>query len=112
VRHRDVRDGHSNTYSLGEKYLNPDHYLDGEDKADDQCIFIGHDADVNGYTANGPDGDLPPLRDRPGLGDNRYNFGSAHPGVFHMAFCDGSVRAVQYDIDTAIHRLMGGRNDE
>jgi len=28
-----------------------------------------------------------------------------------MAFCDGTVRQISYEIDPAIHRLLGIRND-
>jgi prepilin-type processing-associated H-X9-DG protein len=38
-------------------------------------------------------------------------FGSAHPGGFHMAMCDGSVQSYSYDIDLEVHRRMGNRLD-
>jgi prepilin-type N-terminal cleavage/methylation domain-containing protein len=121
IRIGQITDGTSNTYSVGEKYLNSDNYITGEDPADDQHIFGGHDRDVNGFTADdrlGPTGltvvsqaPLPPLQDQPGL-ELPFNFGSAHPSVFHMAFCDGSIHTMSYSIDTNTHRLLGGRNDE
>ena len=54
-QHREIRlaqitDGTSKTAMVGEKYRNPDRYLDGNDPADDQNIFVAHDRDVNGYT--------------------------------------------------------------
>ena len=117
-----IPDGTSKTYCVGEKYLDPNNYVTGEDPADDQHIWGGHDRDVNGYSANDgledvyhltivSRGDLPPLQDRPGLQLN-FNFGSAHSGTFHMAFCDGSVKAISYSIDPDTHRRLGGRNDE
>ncbi len=39
-------------------------------------------------------------------------FGSAHPASFQMAFCDGSVRSMSYDIDVNTHRLLGNRCDK
>lgn len=110
-----ITDGTSNTYCVGEKYLNPDHYTNGDSPADDQHILMGLDRDVNGYTGNSMkirDGKhLPPQRDRAGLGLN-FNFGSAHPSTFQMAFCDGSVFSISFDVNPEIHRRLGGRDDE
>jgi prepilin-type processing-associated H-X9-DG protein len=54
----------------------------------------------------------PPLQDTPGLsGRYRFAFGSAHPAAFHMAFCDGSVTSISYDIDLETHRMNGNRAD-
>ena len=132
VRVAQIIDGTSQTAMVGEKYLNPDRYIDGRDGADDQNIFLGYDRDVNGFTynrmgsppfsvtyfeellrqrPNGRNLRLQPLQDRPGLG-LLFNFGSAHPSAFNMAFCDGSVRTIAYDIDPLAYGLMGGRDDE
>ncbi len=104
VRMAQITDGTSNTALVGEKYLNPDRYVDGRDGRDDQNIFCGADKDVNGYTIDEP------LQDRPGF-QSEYAFGSAHPGAFNMANCDGSVQAIQYDIDLLVYQAMGGRDD-
>ena len=40
-----------------------------------------------------------------------FAFGSAHPSSLNMAFCDGSVRDVAYDIDTEVHRHQANRLD-
>ena len=37
--------------------------------------------------------------------------GSAHPTGFNVAMCDGSVRAVAYDIEMAVHRQFAHRRD-
>lgn len=117
----DIEDGTSNFYAVGEKYLNPDHYFNGESPADDQSLFGAHDRDVNGYSGdtrnpayninNIPAGEfLPPLADTPGVAFN-WSFGSAHPGTFHMVFADGSVHGISYGIEPRIHWALGGRDD-
>ena len=53
VRVAQVTDGTAKTAMVGEKYLNPLRYFDGEDPSDDQCVYTGHDRDNAGYTANG-----------------------------------------------------------
>jgi prepilin-type N-terminal cleavage/methylation domain-containing protein len=131
-----ITDGTSHTMMVGEKFLNPDFYTTGEDPADDQGLFSGHDRDFNRYTygsnvnnipiaqwqdrlkaevaapSNSPTRLREPLQDRPGLGERNWNFGSAHPGSFHVVMADGSVQAVEYAVDLDVWRLMGGRDDD
>ena len=99
-----VRDGASNTYLLGEKYLNPDHYSTGTSGADNENLYVGWNND-NFRTAN-----LQPLRDIPGVNGEQI-FGSAHPAGFQVVMCDGSVHMVNFSIDPDVHRRFGSRND-
>ena len=73
VRMRDITDGTSVTYLIGEKSLNSDSYYDSEDPGDDQCPYMGHDWDIARYTAL----DMAPMQDTPAYDDYR-GFGSAH----------------------------------
>ena len=51
-----------------------------------------------------------PQQDRPGY-NNYAAFGSAHSGGLNMAFCDGSVQTVSYDVDPWVHRNLANRMD-
>jgi type II secretory pathway pseudopilin PulG len=103
-----IQDGTTNTYLLGERYQNPDGFDTGLFYSDDQGWDLGYDYDVNRWTDPG----MPPAQNTSGLGGGYdTNFGSAHADVFHMAFCDGSVRAISYSIDLETHRRLGNRKD-
>lgn len=104
VNLREVTDGSSKTYAVGEKYVNPDNYESGTDTSYNNPMFMGDGRETMLHTTEVP------LRDTPGIGP-RYSFGSAHPGGWNVAFCDGSVRMMSYDIDALAHRYMGVRND-
>jgi prepilin-type N-terminal cleavage/methylation domain-containing protein/prepilin-type processing-associated H-X9-DG protein len=99
-----VRDGLSNTYLIGERYLNPDTYFNGTASDNDQGWDIGYDYDVTRWT------NVVPFQDRPGV-SGITAFGSAHSGGFNMALADGSVRSIGYAIDKETHRRLGNRKD-
>ncbi|MDY0166490.1 MAG: DUF1559 domain-containing protein [Thermoguttaceae bacterium] len=101
-----IRDGSSNTYLVGEKYLNPQSYhsLEVYDMGDNEAVYSGFNRDFHRSTLHRP------FQDR--VGDTNWaRFGSAHSGGFNMSFCDGSVRSISYSIAAEIHRLLGVRND-
>lgn len=104
----EIRDGMSNTYLVGEKYLNPANYTTGFDGADNESMYAGYDNDNHRTTY--PDAVHAPRQDRRGEA-NSYRFGSAHVGSMNMSFGDGSVRSISYGIDTNTHRWLGHRND-
>ncbi len=105
IRLEDIIDGTTNTYLIGEKYLSPDEYETGTSLGDDQSVYSGDERDVVRFTAG-----LRPIQDRPGL-LGTWEFGSAHSSGFFMAFGDGSVQTVGYEIDPDVHRRLSNKDD-
>jgi prepilin-type N-terminal cleavage/methylation domain-containing protein/prepilin-type processing-associated H-X9-DG protein len=98
-----ITNGTSNTFLLGEKYVDAAHYFDGMDWSDDQNIYTGFDDDNSRCTT------FPPMRDTPGV-QNSFLFGSAHQNGLNMAYCDGSVRFISFSIDPAVFQRAGNRH--
>ncbi len=87
------------------------------------CLGVGFAATINvtspgsnetwctGYNNdNYRNGFDPPLNDRIGVSGG-YRFGSAHPSTWHMAYCDGHVESLTYDVDQYVHRAACNRHD-
>lgn len=130
---RQITDGTSSTYLIGEKFLTPERYdsasADNKGYGDNQGAYVGFEWDnerrawnptvwntaVGATVPNGAvdENDFLPRQDailgvdRP----NEYAFGSAHPGSLNMAMCDGSVQAISYDIDAYTHHFLANRRD-
>jgi prepilin-type N-terminal cleavage/methylation domain-containing protein len=116
-RFNDVTDGLSNVYMIGEKYLQTNYYTNGYCAGDDLGPFASDNRDSVRYALlRRRQIYLAPARDAPGdpkTDEWRSNcrFGSAHPGGFLMAYCDGSVADVGYGIDKNVHRNLCDRRD-
>jgi len=112
-----VSDGTSNTYMVGEKALTTTNYETGTDAGDNESWHTGFNNDNYRKTASGAYGSLAaltPLLDAPEYPVNvrgHEGFGSAHAGGVNMAYCDGSIHSVNYEIDWQIHRDLGDRAD-
>ncbi len=104
-----ITDGTSNTYLAGEKYISPDYYDNGLDGCDDQAWNSGWNNDTLRWTTN--HAAFRPMQDQTGYGAHSLFFGSAHAIGLHMAFCDGSVRFINYSIDLETHYRLGNRHD-
>ena len=107
-----IEDGVSNTYLLGEKYLNPFHYVDGVTDTDNNPVYAGFDWDWQrcaSYNSNQNRWNTP-YQDTPGV-DDFLAFGSAHAIGLNMAFCDGSVQSISYSIDSETNRCLCNRRD-
>jgi prepilin-type N-terminal cleavage/methylation domain-containing protein len=105
VRVKHLKDGLSHTYLVGERYLNDDLYGTGRDQADNEHMYVGFDNDMykTGHVQPLADGDLGT--------DDRDRWGSAHPGVFHVVFCDGSTHRIPFEIDLQTHTCLSHRSD-
>ena len=101
---RQIIDGTSQTFLVGEKRLNL-RYL-GEPQDDDN---EGYTAGWNEDTIRRTDEE--PKPDFQGNGDGEKRFGSSHPRMLHMAFVDGSVRPVSYGIDDDLFANLGNKAD-
>jgi hypothetical protein len=106
VRLSNVTDGASNTYMLGEKFLNPDSYFNGLDGADNECSMAGYDNDTYrcGYLGETP------MQDTRGFVDDK-RFGSAHSTGATFVLCDGSIHMISFAIDPETHRRLSNRRD-
>lgn len=109
VTSRQIVDGLSNTYFLGEKYVFVADYFTIFSPGYDQCAFTGADLDTNRCAANPPSWDHTDLSNLANSGARC--FGSAHPDFCWFAFGDGSVRRIAYSVDPGVHRANANRAD-
>jgi len=100
-----IRDGASNTYLFAEKYVPQAFYTGG-----------GTGYQAVAYAGDSPDtlrgGHRTPLSDSTAWATTQQGaFGGPHLGLFVAAFCDGSVRSIDFDIDAQAHFLLAARED-
>jgi prepilin-type N-terminal cleavage/methylation domain-containing protein/prepilin-type processing-associated H-X9-DG protein len=115
----EVSDGASKTIMVGEKWFLPERKkvglngwtLWGLGGTDRSGLCVGWDRDTSSQRSTGgisgvylpqQDGHLPV---------SPRAFGSAHAGSLNAVFCDGSVRAISYDVDPETYLRMGLRDD-
>ncbi|MEO0530763.1 MAG: DUF1559 domain-containing protein [Planctomycetota bacterium] len=139
VKFAQIPDGTSKTYLVGEKYISPAGYEGGSaglqsaglpDFGDNKSMYSGYEEDnhriaLNPNIAAGSNAmrtDSIPEAYQPSVDSDQNTpkavadrnvvaFGSAHPGGMNMAFCDGSVQQINYDIDPIVHRFQANRLD-
>jgi prepilin-type N-terminal cleavage/methylation domain-containing protein/prepilin-type processing-associated H-X9-DG protein len=100
-----ITDGTSSTYLVGEKFLQPEHYLDGRVEGDERTLYTGASNENTRWGFERPKHD-------PSNNQGASAWGSAHAVGLNMAFCDGSVQLVSYDIDLEIHKSQSNRRDD
>ena len=154
---REIPDGASKVYLIGEKYLDQltaTHTSTTAGNGDEVSLYHGMAAsmirlagsggiylDVNvpvsvtniGSALPNLQYNYPPMQDSPieagifdtgfsggGVGGQKgalqdygasFRFGSSHAGGLNMAFCDGSVHVIPYEIDYRVHLLLADRRD-
>lgn len=107
-----VKDGTTNTYLIGEKYLLPTDYENGKNDSDNEGAFFGAVNDnLRSTCVTSSSRDQCPAQDRVGYNTPKHAFGSTHAGAFGMAMCDGSAQRISYSIEPETHRHLGQRND-
>ena len=103
-----ITDGTSETYLVGEKAMNTDHYESGQDQGDAWPYTAGHRGSSFRFAADIPKRDSVSQQGCKAC----HDFGSAHPSTWNAVFCDGSVRGIGYDIDFSVHQAMASSQGE
>ena len=128
---KQIPDGLSKTYLLGEKALQPQYYNPAafpsnlRNVGDDQSMYQGYDYDTIRWAGDtiapptpGTGANWQPVKDEnhfigtnPDGGWGVTNFGSAHPSGCFFVMCDGSVQSISYTVSPAVHWKLANRKD-
>jgi prepilin-type processing-associated H-X9-DG protein len=100
-----IRDGASNTYLFAEKYVPQAIYLSGG-TGYQNVAYAGDSPDTLRGGHRLPESDATPW-----TATRQGAFGGPHTGGFNAAFCDGSVRLIDFSIDAQTHFLLSARED-
>lgn len=119
VKLRQITDGLTNTFALGEKWVQPEVYAeDGASPADDWHMYAGFQDDlVRSTYYDALTSSHTPRRDSENVSTIQVSilreiFGSPHRGGCLFSLCDGSVTSIEFDIDPEVYRQYGDRKDE
>jgi prepilin-type N-terminal cleavage/methylation domain-containing protein/prepilin-type processing-associated H-X9-DG protein len=101
---REITDGASKTFLVGDKRLNV-HFLGQWQEDDNEGYTAGWDEDTMRNT------NVPPAPDHTGAGTGEKLFGSSHRGGLNMSFADGSVHRIDFSIDAKTFEHLGNKSD-
>ena len=108
---KQITDGTSKTYLVGEKAMDTLHYTTGRDLGDRPPIagWSTRRGVANSYVRYGA---RKPGADRAGNCLSCHDFGSAHTTNWNVVMCDGSVRPVSYSMHVDLHRALASIDGE
>jgi prepilin-type N-terminal cleavage/methylation domain-containing protein/prepilin-type processing-associated H-X9-DG protein len=114
TRLKNIVDGTSNTYLVGEKTMDPLKYITGDDYGDRGPIAgfnnpapATNEGATNSYVRFAVQA---PSRDVSNTCMSCHNFGSAHPATCNISMADGSVRSLSYEMDLKLHLALASIN--
>ncbi len=102
---RDILDGLSQSYLVGEKSVESAHYHDGRGQGD-QLPIAGDPLDNDTPSSYLRYAVRPPARDRRTDCLACHDFGSAHAAGWNVVLADGAVRFQSYDLDLQLHQAL------
>jgi prepilin-type N-terminal cleavage/methylation domain-containing protein len=105
---KDIVDGSSKTYLIGEKAVNADQYS-GAGVMEDLNL-VGNSQSRNAVVSYVRFAGRTAYKDVPQSCVSCHDFGSAHPGAWNMSMADGSVRSFSYSTDLKLHRAFASIN--
>jgi prepilin-type N-terminal cleavage/methylation domain-containing protein len=124
VNYKQITDGTSKTYMLGEKNLDANCYLTYDcvtkpgsgASNDDQSMYNAQDRDNlrSTFTTQldpSHTGPFWPARPDTAGVEFTWSFGGPHPGGWMAVFCDGSVHFMSFDMADINHQRLGDRRD-
>lgn len=102
---RDITDGLSSTYMIGEKAIDLARMDRGECFGDRAPLagWPDHDLASNSIVRFA---ELSPRQDYRNNCHACHNFGSSHAAGWNVAMCDGSIRMMSYFTDIKVHRAL------
>jgi len=106
IKLRQLSDGTSKTYFVGEKYVRMDLVEDAQGGGDSQCMYTGYNEDSGRWAHIQPYDAQNAATDPP---TSANLFGSQHTGICQFVFADGTVHPISVEIDLVVHKALATR---